>query len=65
MHGYFSVKSDVYSFGIMVLEIISGKRKGCPAESECVDDIRRYVSKTFPRLLLNRVFERIIFLINK
>jgi len=59
------VKSDVYSFGIMVLEIISGKRKGCPAESECVDDIRRYVSETFRRLLLNRVFERIIFLINK
>lgn len=44
MHGYFSVKSDVYSFGIMVLEIISGKRKGCSTESECVDDIRRYVS---------------------
>ncbi|KAL5070200.1 hypothetical protein RYX36_021087 [Vicia faba] len=42
MHGYFSVKSDVYSFGIMVLEIISGKRKGCCAESECIDDIRRY-----------------------
>lgn len=47
MHGYFSVKSDVYSFGIMVLEIISGKKKGCYAESECVDDIRRYVSTTF------------------
>ncbi|CAK8573775.1 unnamed protein product [Lathyrus sativus] len=42
MHGYFSVKSDVYSFGIMVLEIISGKRKGCSSESECIDDIRRY-----------------------
>ncbi|PNX90974.1 cysteine-rich receptor-like protein kinase, partial [Trifolium pratense] len=44
MHGYFSVKSDVYSFGIMVLEIISGKRKGCSSELERVDDIRRYVS---------------------
>ncbi|PNY17989.1 cysteine-rich receptor-like protein kinase, partial [Trifolium pratense] len=42
MHGYFSVKSDVYSFGIMVLEIISGKRKGCSSELERVDDIRRY-----------------------
>ena len=51
MHGYFSVKSDVYSFGIMVLEIISGKRKGCSTESECVDDIRRYVSTKFRRLL--------------
>lgn len=50
MHGYFSVKSDVFSFGIMVLEIISGKRKGCCSESECVDDIRRYVSKKFLRL---------------
>ncbi|MCI92124.1 hypothetical protein A2U01_0113420, partial [Trifolium medium] len=26
----------------MVLEIISGKRKGCSAELERVDDIRRY-----------------------
>ncbi|KAK2404975.1 cysteine-rich receptor protein kinase [Trifolium repens] len=42
MHGYFSVKSDVYSFGIVVLETISGKRKGCSAELERVDDIRRY-----------------------
>nr|XP_012570145.1 cysteine-rich receptor-like protein kinase 25 isoform X2 [Cicer arietinum] len=42
MHGYFSAKSDVFSFGIMVLEIISGKRKGCSTDSECVDDIRRY-----------------------
>ncbi|RHN82100.1 putative protein kinase RLK-Pelle-DLSV family [Medicago truncatula] len=48
MHGYFSVKSDVYSFGIMVLEIISGKKKGCYAESECVDDIRRYAWTKWP-----------------
>jgi hypothetical protein len=52
MHGYFSVKSDVYSFGIVVLETISGKRKGCSAELERVDDIRRYVSTKFLRLLI-------------
>jgi hypothetical protein len=52
MHGYFSVKSDMYSFGIVVLETISGKRKGCSAELERVDDIRRYVSTKFLRLLI-------------
>ncbi|GAU14915.1 hypothetical protein TSUD_47080 [Trifolium subterraneum] len=41
MHGQFSVKSDVFSFGVMVLEIISGKRKYSSSESDCVD-IRKY-----------------------
>lgn len=27
MHGQFSVKSDVFSFGVLLLEIISGKKK--------------------------------------
>jgi serine/threonine protein kinase len=43
MHGQFSVKSDVFSFGVMVLEIISGKRKYSSYESDCVG-IRQYVS---------------------
>ncbi|KAK2404973.1 cysteine-rich receptor protein kinase [Trifolium repens] len=41
MHGQFSVKSDVFSFGVMVLEIISGKRKYSSSESDCVG-IRKY-----------------------
>eukprot|EP00256_Glycine_max_P065881 XP_025980476.1 G-type lectin S-receptor-like serine/threonine-protein kinase SD1-1 [Glycine max] len=27
VHGHFSMKSDVFSFGVMVLEIVSGKKK--------------------------------------
>jgi len=52
MHGQFSVKSDVFSFGVMVLEIINGKRKGSSSESDCFEDIRKYVSI----LILYRIF---------
>ena len=26
-HGHYSIKSDTFSFGILVLEIVSGKKK--------------------------------------
>jgi len=27
MHGRFSMNSDIYSFGVLVLEIVTGKKK--------------------------------------
>lgn len=55
MHGQFSVKSDVFSFGVMVLEIINGKTKGCSSQPECVDDIRRRVSRKYLKYLFSKV----------
>jgi len=55
MHGQFSIKSDVFSFGVMVLEIISGKRKNCSYdEPDVIDDIRRHVSTKFIMFLFSK-----------
>ena len=27
VHGQYSIKSDVFSFGVLILEILSGKKK--------------------------------------
>ncbi|KAK7269959.1 hypothetical protein RIF29_22782 [Crotalaria pallida] len=39
LHGQFSVKSDVFSFGVLVLEIISGRKRGGIHHGENIEDL--------------------------
>ena len=43
-HGHYSVKSDVFSFGIIVLEIVSGKKKSWFCNSDDVELPLSFVS---------------------
>ena len=43
-HGHYSVKSDVFSFGIIVLEIVSGKKKSWFCNSDDVELLLSFVS---------------------
>ena len=43
-HGHYSVKSDVFSFGILVLEIVSGKKKSWLCNTDDVELLLSYVS---------------------
>lgn len=42
-HGHFSIKSDVFSFGVLVLEIVSGRKRSF-RDGEEVEDLLTYVS---------------------
>ncbi len=43
-HGHYSVKSDVFSFGVLILEIVSGKRKSWLCNTDDVELLLSYVS---------------------
>ena len=43
-HGHYSVKSDVFSFGIIVLEIVSGKKKSWFCNSDDGELLLSFVS---------------------
>ncbi|KAL2324339.1 hypothetical protein Fmac_023397 [Flemingia macrophylla] len=47
MRGQFSVKSDVFSFGVLVLEIVSGKKKTDFYQSNGVDDLLKHAWKNW------------------
>ncbi|KAL6555022.1 hypothetical protein OROGR_006280 [Orobanche gracilis] len=39
LHGQFSVKSDVFSFGVLVLEIVSGRKRSGIRHGENIEDL--------------------------
>ncbi|KAM4127390.1 hypothetical protein ACJW30_02G086300 [Castanea mollissima] len=41
-HGHYSVKSDVFSFGVLVLEIVSGKKKSWLCKTDDVELLLSY-----------------------
>ena len=43
-HGHYSVKLDVFSFGIIVLEIVSGKKKSWFCNLDDVELLLSFVS---------------------
>jgi hypothetical protein len=44
MEGLYSTKSDVFSFGVLLLEIISGRKKAGYHQSKCAPSLLAYVS---------------------
>jgi len=43
MRGQFSVRSDVYSYGVLVLEIVTGRKRNSFHDYEHYDDLLSYV----------------------
>ena len=44
-HGHYLMKSDVFSFGILVLEIVSGKKKSWLCNTDDVELLLSYQCK--------------------
>ena len=44
-HGHYSIKSDTFSFGILVLEIVSGKKKSWLCNTDDVELLLSYLCK--------------------
>ena len=60
-HGHYSVKSDVFSFGILVLEIVSGKKKSWLCNTDDVELLISYVSVPFIFHEASLLFMRVLF----
>ena len=60
-HGHYSVKSDVFSFGILVLEIVSGKKKSWLCNTDDVELLLSYVSVPVIFHEATLLFMRVIF----
>ena len=44
-HVHYSMKSDIFSFGILVLEIVSGKKKSWLCNTDDVELLLSYLCK--------------------
>ena len=60
-HGHYSVKSDVFSFGILVLEIVSGKKKTWLCNTDDVELLISYVSVPVIFHEASLLFMRVLF----
>ena len=60
-HGHYSVKSDVFSFGILVLEIVSGKKKSWLCNTDDVELLISYVSVPVIFHEASLLFMRVLF----
>ena len=60
-HGHYSVKSDVFSFGILVLEIVSGKKKSWLCNTDDVELLLSYVSVSVIFHEAELLFMRVLF----
>ena len=60
-HGYYSVKSDVFSFGILVLEIVSGRKKSWLCNTDDVELLLSYVSVSVIFHEAELLFMRVLF----
>ena len=60
-HGHYSVKSDIFSFGILVLEIVSGKKKSWLCNTDDVELLISYVSVPVIFHEASLLFMRVLF----
>ena len=60
-HGHYSEKSDVFSFGILVLEIVSGKKKSWLCNTDDVELLISYVSVPVIFHEASLLFMRVLF----
>ena len=60
-HGHYSVKSDVFSFGILVLEIVSGRKKSWLCNTDDVELLLSYVSVPVIFHEATLLFMRVLF----
>ena len=60
-HGYYSVKSNVFSFGILVLEIVSGRKKSWLCNTDDVELLLSYVSVSVIFHEAELLFMRVLF----
>ncbi|KAM3756097.1 hypothetical protein ACB098_02G087000 [Castanea mollissima] len=59
-HGHYSVKSDVFSFGVIVLEIVSGKKKSWFCNSDDVELLLSFAWKNWIEGTASNLIDQIL-----